>query len=90
METILKQYEELKKDDKFQETKSRVLALHRKLAGLKRQIQALDPGTSGAVGDNSFNACNRKRFKGDDVLVRLDDNNNERRAKNLSGALVAT
>lgn len=90
METIVKQYEELKRDDKFQETKSRVVSLHQKLAGLKRKIQCVDPVTAAAVGDNSFTPCNRKRFRGDDVLVKFDDNNNnDRRAKNLSGALLA-
>lgn len=86
----MKQYEELKRDEKFQETKSRVVSLHQKLAGLKRKIQSVDP-TSGpqSVGDNSFTSCSRKRFRGDDITAKFDDNNNDRREKNLSGTLLA-
>lgn len=88
MDTILKQYEELKKDEKFQETKSRVVAMHQKLAGLKRKIRSVD---AGQAGDNAFKSCNRfKRFKGEDVMAnKFDDNNNDRRTKNLTGALLA-
>ena len=84
METIVKRYEELKKDDEFQETKNRVVSLHQKLAGLKRKIQCVD-GTS----DHSLTPCNRKRFRASDILANLDDNNNDRRTKALTGTLLA-
>lgn len=87
----MKQYEELKRDEKFQETKSRVVSLHQKLAGLKRKIQSVEQasGPSQSVGDNSYTSCSRKRFRGDDVIAKFDDNNNDRREKNLSATLVA-
>src|SRR5687768_8856055 len=41
MNTIFKEYDELKKDSKFQETKKKVCDMHANLEKLKRRISAL-------------------------------------------------
>jgi hypothetical protein len=63
------------------------VSLHQKLAGIKRKILSVTDSDSG------FAQNDRKRFKGDDHMLATnkfdDNNNNDRRSKNMSGPLVA-
>ena len=81
MGTIITEYEELKKDQKYIENRKRLLFLHNKLAEYKRLIRdwvrsqrtTLDAGSSSSSGcssinDIELNDCDRDSHK----KIKLD------------------
>lgn len=80
METIITEYEELKKDQKYMENRKRLLFLHNKLAEYKRLIRdwvrsqgnTLDGGSSSSgcssINDIELTDCDRDSHK----KIKLD------------------